>query len=214
MKTVVTIDFDIIMAPSIGLYNDKVPGNSWEELLKDPYFQLLTIDSDHYIKIIRYLLRCIKHLNKEDIHFIEDHGRVVDFVNSPCNLVNIDHHHDCGYEQDGKEKEWPTCANWVGYLHNKGFINGYTWYHNSNSMLEPPTKVPRAEYEFDKIEADDLPLPDELIICLSEPWVPFSYRPLFYALMDICNAFYDTHFEITMGPHQPVEKPQEDNGLK
>ena len=38
IKTILTIDFDIIMAPSIELYNDKVPKISWEELLKDPYY--------------------------------------------------------------------------------------------------------------------------------------------------------------------------------
>lgn len=33
MKNIVTIDFDIIMAPCINLYNDFVPRLSWNELL-------------------------------------------------------------------------------------------------------------------------------------------------------------------------------------
>ena len=32
MKKIVTIDFDIIMAPSINLYNNIVPANDWETL--------------------------------------------------------------------------------------------------------------------------------------------------------------------------------------
>ena len=31
MKKILTIDFDIIMAPSIELYNNKVHPNCWEE---------------------------------------------------------------------------------------------------------------------------------------------------------------------------------------
>jgi hypothetical protein len=39
MKNILSIDFDIIMAPTIELYNNKVPQSDWEEsLLQDPYF--------------------------------------------------------------------------------------------------------------------------------------------------------------------------------
>ena len=31
---VLSIDFDIIMAPSINLYNNMVPGTKWDDLLK------------------------------------------------------------------------------------------------------------------------------------------------------------------------------------
>ena len=50
----------------------------------------------------------------------------------------------------------------------------------------------------DNYKLDDIPIPDELIICLSEPWVPYSYRPLFYLLMDYCNDKFDTHYNILM----------------
>ena len=32
---VLSIDFDIIMAPSINLYNNMVPGTQWDDLLKN-----------------------------------------------------------------------------------------------------------------------------------------------------------------------------------
>ena len=34
LKRILSIDFDIIMAPSIELYNDKVPGLSQEKLIE------------------------------------------------------------------------------------------------------------------------------------------------------------------------------------
>lgn len=36
MKNIITIDFDIIMAPSISFYNELVPKTTWEELDKIP----------------------------------------------------------------------------------------------------------------------------------------------------------------------------------
>ena len=35
MKNILTIDFDIIMRPSIDLYNDKVPMFNWNELFEN-----------------------------------------------------------------------------------------------------------------------------------------------------------------------------------
>ena len=67
MKTVVSIDFDIIMAPSIELYNNMVPSADWNSLLNDPYMQLLTIDTNHYSKIFSYVMRCANHMKKENI---------------------------------------------------------------------------------------------------------------------------------------------------
>lgn len=35
---------------------------------------------------------------------------------------------------------------------------------------------------------------DELIICLSEPWIPYNYRNLFFVWIDIFNKIYNTSF--------------------
>lgn len=210
MNTVVTIDFDIIMAPSIMFYNDKVPGVPWDDLLKDPHYQLLTIDANHYQKIVSYLTKCIKILPKENIHFIEDHGRIAHFITTPnSKVINIDHHHDLGYgkrEDDDRPADMIHCANWAKILHDKGFIKSYLWVNNSNSS-QPFSENNDNNYDwmttkdFRELDIDELPIPDELILCLSEPWVPYAYRPLFYALMDLCNNFYNTHFDLMMGPY-------------
>ena len=198
MKTVVSIDFDIIMAPSIELYNNMVPSADWNSLLNDPYMQLLTIDTNHYSKIFSYVMRCANHMKKENIHFIEDHGQASKFITEPCKLFNIDHHHDLGYKEDNSEEEKINCSNWVSYLHRENLITDYIWIKNVNSVepLESPDWLTCKD--FINYKLDDIPIPDELIICLSEPWVPYSYRPLFYLLMDYCNDKFDTHYNILM----------------
>jgi hypothetical protein len=48
MKNILSIDFDIIMAPTIWLYNDMVPQQNWDDLLSSPHIQLATADLNHY----------------------------------------------------------------------------------------------------------------------------------------------------------------------
>lgn len=203
MNTIVTIDFDIIMAPSIGLYNNLVPMNSWEKLEEDPYFKLLKIDAIHYQKIFNYIMKCILNLSKEQIHFIEDHGQAVRYITKRCDLINIDHHHDIGYGEDLEKQESPTCANWVYYLYKNNLLNSYTWINNNNSDIIPPdrTNISINIHDLHEFDLDSLSIPNELIICLSEPWTPPYIRPLFYTIMDICNKYYNTHFNILNGPY-------------
>lgn len=204
MKQIVSIDFDIIMAPSINLYNNLVPGIDWEALEKDPYFQILKIDTIHYQKIFNYVMYCIQYLPKENIHFIEDHSQIVNYVTDKCDLINVDHHHDIGYGDDIKEQEKPTCANWVLYLYENNLINTYTWINNDNSDLIPTENkadMLMSICGLQNFELLSLEVPDELILCLSEPWTPPYIRPLFYTIMDICNRYYNTHFDIVGGPY-------------
>lgn len=203
MQTIVSIDFDIIMAPSINLYNNIVPAISWANLEDDPYFQLLKIDATHYQKILGYIMKCIKVLPKDKIHFIEDHSQAVCFINDKCNLINIDHHHDIGYGPDILTQESPTCANWVYYLYKNNYINTYTWINNDNSIAPEDNNqlVPIITHGLRNFDLMEFEVPEELIICLSEPWTPPYIRPLFYTIMDICNKYYDTHFDILMGPY-------------
>jgi hypothetical protein len=66
---IVSIDFDIIMAPSIELYN------SFEQktLYEDYYFNLFNADLVIYSKLTEWLLKWIPEINPSDIHFIESH---------------------------------------------------------------------------------------------------------------------------------------------
>lgn len=118
MQTILTIDFDIIMGPSIDLYNARVPFTSWDNLTDNPYYQILTTDNIHYLRLTSLLIELIHFIPKEDIHFIESHDDICKYIVEKSNIINIDHHHDLGYDDsiDGKKL---TCANWVKYLDNK-----------------------------------------------------------------------------------------------
>ena len=50
---VLSIDFDIIMAPSINLYNNMVPGTKWDDLLNSIYGVLKTQLSESEMNSLR-----------------------------------------------------------------------------------------------------------------------------------------------------------------
>lgn len=209
MKQIVTIDFDIIMAPSIYLYNDDVPEVSWDFLLNNPYepnLQLLKINAEYYQRIFQYLIEVSNNIKAEQIHFVEDHGQVVSFVKELSDVYNIDFHHDLAYEDDDGDlqiDEMPTCANWVYYLNKKGLLNSYTWLKDRDRWTLPGDQI-KIKYKIANFEDFDLtPLlkPDEVIIALSEPWVPPYLRALYFTLIDYCNNYYNTIFEYKEGTY-------------
>ena len=201
MKNIVTIDFDIIMAPSIEIYNNEVPKRSWDDLLKFDQLRLLNADLNHYKKLTQWLLKIIKYISKENIIIIEDHGQIVKYLKNfnKINIYNIDHHHDLGYHLENKEeRDKLNCGNWGLILKDLNILNDYHWIKNKNSILLPDNVKEFDFFTYDLIEfnLDNLPIPDKLIICLSEPWVPPMFRPLFFTWLDILNNHYKTKFEI------------------
>lgn len=203
---IATIDFDIIMAPSIQLYNTLVPAQSWDKLIENPHFQLCMADTNIYEKIFKYIMKCVKYLDQSHIHFIDSHDKVLLYINEKSDIINIDHHHDIGYGND-PDKPDLTCADWVSYLYNKDKLNSYTWIRNINSEL-PEGKWDYIDYNekiIQEYNIDELQVPDELIICLSEPWIPPYYIALFFTIMDFCNQYYNTHFEIEYGGYYVEE---------
>lgn len=209
MKQIVTIDFDIIMAPSIYLYNDDVPEIPWDFLLSNPYepnLQLLKINAEYYQRIFQYLIEVSNNIKAEQIHFVEDHGQIVSFVKEPSDVYNIDFHHDLAYEDDDGDleiDEMPTCANWVYYLNKKGLLNSYTWLKDRYRWTPPSDqiKIKHKIANFEDFDLTPLLKPDEVIIALSEPWVPPYLRALYFTLMDYCNNYYNTTFEYKEGTY-------------
>ena len=205
MKTLVTIDFDIIMAPVINFYNNMVPGQSWDELYKTPQMACLHADFQHYQKLINYLIRVFDNIPLSSVHFIENHSQVLKYIMplQQYNIINIDHHHDIYYEEKNKEK--PNCGNWVYQIAQRNQLNSYTWYGNKNSNHMPEEQEQKYLtnfYVMDDIEYTDWPMkPDELVICLSEPWVPPHLRDLYFTIIDIANYKYNTHFDILYGEY-------------
>lgn len=202
MKTVITIDFDIIMAPSINLYNNDVPRATWDILLNSPYMQLLTIDSWHYQRLTQFILKCFSQMDKENIHFINSHEHVVNCIrdNEEYSIVNIDHHHDVCYNPKDIENKCDelTCANWLKWLRENKIIRRYLWIHNKNSTMpaDDIKDMVDTEITIEDFDLDKLAVPDELVICLSPSWVPPNYRDLFFIWMDIANTIYHIHFDL------------------
>ena len=71
--SVLSIDFDIIMAPSINLYNNMVPQVHWEDLLKSlPNLTTTPADLNIYSSILRYLLKVIDQKSSICIAYVHD----------------------------------------------------------------------------------------------------------------------------------------------
>ena len=198
---VITIDFDIIMAPSIDLYNN-ISSSPWEERYeRHPLLKLADADFVTYHKLTQYLLYIVPKMKKENIHFIANHQSVLNYltnITEPIDVINIDHHHDIVYG-DGLEKL--TCGNWVSWIDKEYKLNSYLWVHDNNSRFPKEedvkisyTKKNVSEYNDEQYKYNTPP--DELIICLSGEWVPPQYKRLFFVWFDICNYIHNTHYDL------------------
>lgn len=205
---VLSIDFDIIMAPDIELYNHFVDDQNTVQSLTEgyPILNYSRADLNHYVKLVHLILNTTKDLGIEDIRVALSHEDIKNVLNDchDVKVFNIDHHHDCGYVP--REKDKPndcSCANWVRFFMDKDIIKECVWLKNSNS-----TKIPEeSEFQFDdKLiemnlhEVDNLISKigkvDKLFLCLSPEWVPELYWPLFYLLLDLINQQKECHLEV------------------
>jgi len=218
MKNILTIDFDIIMAPTINAYNDSVPKVSWDYLQNDPLLNLAFADLIHYYRLTKFLFYLTKFLSKEKFHFVFDHQQVVKWIplNEPVMIWNIDHHHDLGYAdkdlEDLKGKEL-NCANWVKWvIDNSSSLVQYNWIGNENST--PPHEKNKPNLLISDIlkqcELEDrfIIKPDEVIIVLSPPWVPPRIRPLYDLWRELLGDKFNTTYEI-----ETVDETERDCGI-
>ena len=203
MKNIVTIDFDVIMAPSIDLYNHFVPlERTWDELNHIPQLRLSDGDYRHYQRLTEWLVDMSTVLNKEQIHFIGSHEFILKYLdsNDKYNIINIDHHHDCGYDDDNSIYKTSDidCTNWVATAYDQGLIEKYTWLKNTNSTFVSvkAKEIVTNHYNLSDFNLNILTPPDEIYICFSENWIPPNIRPLYFTWMDILNKIYNTTFEI------------------
>ena len=209
MKTILSIDFDIIMAPTINFYNHLVPKAKWETLQLEPITNMFYADYRYYQELTKFLLKLIKKYPKEKFHFIQNHDSILKFIkDDKINLINIDHHHDLGYKIELREKKvlpsQITVANWVKYLKDNNQLNSYIWISSFSSEERDdllPTGFGR-KYIDEQLYLHDINLLDymdkdfdEIIICLSPEWVPIKYRDLYFTWFEIFNTFYDHFFK-------------------
>ena len=200
MKHIVTIDFDIIMEPSIEWYNTKALMINWDNLKMDPIANSFQADLIHYHRLTAWLINQTKKLRSDQIIFIQNHSQLVDYIDSNefYEITNIDHHHDIGYVDRSEENNCCIgCSNWVGALFDKRILNKYSWLNNVNSdtydlKSEYPTYITHlANYDLNNLKDPDL-----IIICLSPEWVPPQYRVLFFTWIEILSNIYNTHYDL------------------
>ena len=211
MKTenIITIDFDIIMAPSIELYNKYITEFYGVNDFAKDYNGLISYsnaDLDIYNIITSYLIDSFLTLNNDNIYFINDHEQVYDLleINKKYNIYNIDHHHDCGYVEEQKDL---FCGNWIKILKKENRLNEYTWITDESTIDEIDKNIGKKVFFYDT-DLFSLPKPDKLIICASFEWIPFQFRPLFYLWLQLYNQFSgDSLKEIIRNPRRnEIEK--------
>lgn len=208
---VVTIDFDIIMKPSIGFYNNMVdPEDPIKNYIEEFSF-LANIPADLYIYdyLTRYITRAMVN-GCRDVYFINSHEAAISCIKGlslkePVTLYNIDHHHDLGYDKTANE--WKTLekkvlvGNWVKYGKEKKYIDNYFWIHNDNSDPFPKEAQFLVKDDFDLKDInlnDDNFVPDVLILCASYEWVPPMYHSLYLAWNSICSEIAGKEYALDM----------------
>lgn len=191
---IVSIDFDIIMKPSIEYYNNLM---CKEEAFTEPLMQICPADLKIYTNLTKWLIKMTKNMSADDITFIESHETIINYLPKEENicLINIDHHHDIGYQPSDADVDLGKnlhCGNWGKYLLKKNLIDDYIWICNENSQKNYMHSTIKthyiSEYDLENLKAD------KIIICLSSPWVPPHIRPLFYNWMDILGILKNTTY--------------------
>lgn len=184
MKTIVTIDFDIIMWKNLPLYNHLVGDKIDTSVLERITPLLFYVDADLilYNKLTEYIIFLLKKINKENIVFIDSHEKVLDYITEPVDVINIDHHHDLGYNEMQRENKKYACANWCYWGLKDNKIKNLFWIHNNTSDPFEPIKEKFNITEMEDMHNIDLQkiiIPEKLILCSSFEWIPDQFKPLF-----------------------------------
>lgn len=207
MKNIVTIDFDIIMAPCINLYNDWIESQNYtihNVLSNFPFLENMNADLIIYKRLTEYIMKVIQFLDAEQIHFIDSHEDIQKFINEKdITIYNIDHHHDIAYGQTRQKINIPLlephCSNWVKFLKDSNRLKEYIWINNDNSELlfdDILKYYPTKTIKFKDFNLDGLvEKTDMLCICKSSAWILPSYLPLFDLWKTICEKHYQQTFK-------------------
>lgn len=205
---IVTIDFDIIMAPVIGSYNDLVSTDYYvdEMIERFPYMASALPDFYIYDYLCQYIyevFKCIPDINQ--IYFVESHEEIIPYINNDGEdiIYNIDHHHDIGYTTKDLTLKLveADCSNWVKFLKERHKIKEYHWI--KDKYAEDIQDNERIVQHIDKIyELQNYNLlklakqTDKLIICKSAPWVPAAYDGLYSSWETTLDAFKEMRKKI------------------
>lgn len=201
-KNILSIDLDIIMHPSIDLYNDEVyvnddPDELWADL-EDTYgyerLNILNYDQE----VLLNILKLLKKNQNTPLHFIINHEEIVDqlketttYNEDKYNIINIDFHHDMWYNPDDlidlkNDKEY-DCANWLGYLYMQKKLSSIIWVKAPTSSkldvkVYGKNTIPITTWSIKEFfRLDDMEF-DEVYFCFSPQWIPPKYRIIYNAI--------------------------------
>lgn len=198
-----TIDFDIVMSKAIELYNDVVDDSRDIQGIVNKYPNLrfaLVPDFEIYDAVTRMLTQIIMKTPKDKIFFIQDHDQICELVKGmePFELMNIDHHHDTGYNMMlNATVRRPDVGNWVRYLEDTKVLTHYTWIYDPTSVFPRDAQAKKyiqESYSLDKILKVDKS--DMLIVCESPQWIPDYVLSLFYSWISICEEIKGKDYEV------------------
>ena len=193
MKTILTVDLDIVMSDIMQEY-DKYSGcvgeGMWVSELEKTYPKLseLEVKLEYFDRITNYLISL--GLDKSKFHFVENHMDAVNYVpkDEDYILVNLDYHGDLVSGDFGvNEPTFMNNGNWVYYLFKNGYLKQYTQICGGDVILEFTDYSPLYPYlkgyechlgGLDRYDLEAL-RPDEVILCASKPWLPERYWYLF-----------------------------------
>lgn len=193
MIKILTIDFDIIMKPSINSYNELIDEDyTINDYMRDyPHIGIPPADFTIYKKIFDILDITT---NAKKVFFVEDHSEIIDIISElniadDISLDNIDHHHDVIYSGFWARKiQNYDCSNWVKYVLDNNIIKEYTWIKDEKSEydLNPvaANTYIKKTIDLEDIEWNYFHSIDYIIVSFSPEWVPNTYYPLYKILAE------------------------------
>lgn len=129
---------------------------------------------------LEFVLKIIES-NPEAVHFFErDHDEVLNYLQDDCDntIVNIDFHHDLGYDFSEDQKQ-PMINNWTLWGWDEGLIKSYSWIGRSTSAHPVTATIPYEYLEWRDIDVDKLPEFDEIHIIRSPEFCPKDVYNIF-----------------------------------
>lgn len=129
---------------------------------------------------LEFVLKIIEN-NPEAVHFFErDHDEVLNYLHDDCDntVVNIDFHHDLGYDFSEDQKQ-PMINNWTLWGWDEGLIKSYSWIGRSTSAHPVTATIPYEYLEWRDIDVDKLPEFDEIHIIRSPEFCPKDVYNIF-----------------------------------
>lgn len=213
-KKVLTIDFDVVMQPSINEYNKLICTKSQKILWRDIDRETKILSTVSYSKeILDKLYAVVDNLNYDKLklaHASINHNIVLkgllDKKDVKYDVFSIDHHHDIFYSDkdllDAKNGV-SSQGNWVAFLKERKLLNKFVWVKNVNSEIEKAHKkyINKSMVTVDILELDleDVKDIDIFHLSFSSQWIPPTFNPLFYDFKSHLESKYGRVLELNYG---------------